>query len=534
MGMRKMLPLLLVLMVLASGCLFKPPAEVKFSIDKTAVPPGGTFHLIVNVNNTGKVGLVGATLILGNDDFHIVQEPSFPEVLKVGQSVQLVWIIRAPEKPGTYNLQVSLELRDELKRTWTGFYGHFRITVSKEAILPERLLLNVTAPENVNGGSTFTATVTVKNEFKSPVQLLNASFTLLPGMKVVSAPALPPQIEPGKTVTLHYTIRAPFASRNGFITYVLRYFTGGSFGSVAGSFRVTVTWKPWEANDETLLKAYGEEYHWIVDSYLVDEYWVKRFNSTSYVEREKLQPLALKVVGNATSDVEASERIFRWILSNYSLGDTTATLQPDRILPQDRISYVEAQILTTAMLRSLNIPARIVSLFNGTDCTIRPMTEFYTSDGWYVIDFRHGFIGSLDDYLASPYFPRIYQLVTRNHYRIVAQSPIALKGHEHVDVTGEFLEDLENRLTNRVLKRVRPALRSKVTLALSQMPPDERIFALFIFSSAPNGSDLNRILEEWSASKIEKTVKAVYEFYKDMPWKDDFTYYWKIFAGEVP
>ncbi|WP_297496916.1 transglutaminase domain-containing protein [Thermococcus sp.] len=534
MGMRKVLPILLVLIVLASGCLFRPPAEVKFSIDNTAVPPGGTFHLIVTVNNTGKVGLVGATLILGNDGFQIVQEPSFPEILKVGQSVQLVWIIRAPEKPGTYNLQVSLELRDELKRTWTGFYGNFRITVSKEALLPERLLLNVTAPKNVNGGSTFTATVTIKNEFKSPVQLLNASFTLLPGMKVVSAPTLPPQLEPDKSATLRYTIRAPFASRNGFVTYLIRYFTGGSFGSVAGSFRVMVTWKPWEANDETLFKAYGKEYHWIVDSYIVDEYWVKKFNSTSYFDRKNLKPLALRVIGNATSDVDAAERVFHWILSNYSLGDITTTLQPDRILPQDRISYIEAQILATAMLRSLNIPARIVSLFNGTDCTIRPVTEFYTSDGWYIIDFKHGFIGSLDDYLASPYFPRVYQLVTRDHYRIVAQSPIALKGHEHVDVTNEFLGNLEGRLMNRVLERVSPTLRSKVTLALSEMPPGERIFALFIFSSAPNESDLNRILGEWSVDKIEKTVQAVYDFYKNMPWKDNFTYYWKIFAGEVP
>jgi hypothetical protein len=95
---------LLVLIVLASACLFKPPAEVKFSIDTTVVPPGGTFHLIVTVNNTGKVGLVGATLILGNDNFQIVQEPAFPSMLKVGQSTQLVWIVRAPKRPGTYNL----------------------------------------------------------------------------------------------------------------------------------------------------------------------------------------------------------------------------------------------------------------------------------------------------------------------------------------------------------------------------------------------------------------------------------------------
>lgn len=534
MDMRKVFPLLLVLIVVVSGCLFRPPAEVKFSIDKTVIPPGGTFHLIVTVNNTGKVGLVGATLILGNDNFQIVQEPSFPEMLKVGQSVQLVWILRAPEKPGTYSLQVSLELRDELKRTWTGFYSHFRVTVSKEIVPPERLLLNISAPGNVSGGESFPVLISIKNEFSSPVQLINASFTLLPGMKIVSAPTMPPRIDPGKSVTLSYTLKAPFAYRHGFVSCVLKYFTGSSFGSVAGSFRITITWKPWTAGDETLMKAYGSEYHWIVDGPIVDEYWVKRFNSTSYVERESLRPIALKVIGNASSDVEAAERVFNWVTSSYSLGDTTATLQPDRILTQDRISYIEAQILTTAVLRSLNVPARIVSLFNGTDCTIRPITEFYTADGWYVIDIKHGFIGTLDEYLASPYFPRIYQLVTRKHYRIVAQSPVALTGHEHVDVTAQFIDNLENRLTNQVLKRVRPSLRSKVTLVLANMPPDERTFALFIFSSAPNGGDLNRILEEWSVSKIEKTVKAVYQFYRNMSWRDDFTYYWKIFAGEVP
>ncbi len=533
MGMRKALPVLLVLIVLASGCLFRPPAEVKFSIDKTTVPPGGTFHLIVTVNNTGKVGLVGATLILGNDNFQIVQEPSFPEMLKVGQSVQLVWILRAPEKPGTYSVQVSLELRDELRRTWTGFYSHFTITVSKELLAPERLLLSIDAPKNVGGGESFSVLVRIKNEFRSPVQLINGSFTLLPGMKVVSAPAMPHRIDPGKSVTLNYTLKAPFAYRNGYVSYVLRYFTGSSFESTARSFRITVTWRPWEEGDETLMQAYGKEYHWIVDGLLVDEYWVKRFNSSSRVDGERLRPVALRVIDNASSDVEAAERVFRWVVSNYSLGDTTTTLEPEKILPQDRISYVEAQILTTALLRSLNIPARIVSLFNGTDCTIRPITEFYTADGWYVLDIRHGFIGTLDEYLASPYFPRIYQLV-RNGHRVVAQSPLTLTGHEHVDVTAQFTEDLENRLTNQVLKRVRPNLRSKLTLVLANMPPEERTFALFIFASAPNGGDLNRILEEWSVSKIEKTVKALYEFYRSMQWRDDFTYYWKIFAGEVP
>jgi hypothetical protein len=423
-------------------------------------------------------------------------------------------------------------LRDELKRTWTGFYGHFLVTVSKETLQPERVLLKVKAPEEITGGQQFPVSVTVVNEYNTSIQLVNASFTPLPGMKLVRAPALPPTLEPGENVTLNYTLTAPFAYRDGFVSYVLKYFASQT-RSIAESFRVTVVWEPWNASDETLMKAYGGEYHWIIDGYLVDGYWVKKFNSTSYINRESLALIGLKVINGSRSDVDAAGKVFNWILSNYSLGDVTTTLQPEKILPQDRISYAEAQILATAILRSVNIPARVVTLFNGTDCTIMPITEFYTTDGWYVIDFRHRFIGTLDSYVASPYFPRIYQLVTKGQYRIVAQSPLTLVGHEHIDVTAQFTDNLENRLVNQVLERVRPNLRSKLTLLLGEMPSDERIFALFLFSSAPS-NDLNRILDEWSANKIEKTVKAVYEFYKDMPWKEDFTYYWKIFAGEVP
>jgi len=532
--MRKtLLPLLLILMVFASGCLFKPPAEVTFSVDRTTVPPGGTFHLIVTVNNTGKVGLVGATLILSNENFQIVQEPKFPSLLKVGQSVQLVWILRAPEKPGTYNLQVSLELRDELKRTWTGFYGHFRITVSKDINPPEEVRVNVTAPSTVRGGESFHVLVRLENRFNTPVQIVEANFTLLPGMEVVSAPTIPGQLGPGENVTLEYVIRAPFAYRNGFVSYIVKYSVYGYIKSVVKSFHMETIWKPWTANETTLREAYGLQYHWITSDYLVDAYWMRKFNSSSYFNPDNLRPVALRVIDNSTSDVAAAYRIYHWIVSNYSLGDTTATLEPEKILPQDRISYLEAQILATAMLRSIDIPARIVSLYNGTDCTLRPMTEFYTSDGWYVIDFRHGFIGPLDSYIASPYFPKVYQLVTRDGYRIVAQNPMVLVGHEHVDVTNQFMDNLENRLMNEVLNRVSPNLRSKFTLVLANMDPGERLYALFLFASAPQG-ELNNVLATWSTDKIEKTVKALYDFYRNIPWKDNFTYYWKIFIGEVP
>jgi len=533
MTMRKALLPILVLMVLASGCLFKPPAEVTFSVDRTTVPPGGTFHLIVTVNNTGKVGLVGATLILGNENFRIVQEPTFPSMLRVGQSVQLVWILRAPEKPGTYSFQVSLELRDELKRTWTGFYGHFRIVVSQDVKPPQEVNVNVSAPSLVRGGEEFPITVTIENKFDGQIQIVEANFTLLKGMSIVSAPAVPFRVEPGQRLVLRYTVRAPFAYRDGFVSYVLRYSVYGYMRSVAKSFPLVVTWTPWNASEDELIRAYGGEYRWIRETYVVDAYWTKKVNSSSHFEVSHIRPVALQVIGNASSDVEAARRIFEWITSNYSLGDTTATLEPEKILPQDRISYAEAQILATAMLRSINVPARIVSLYNGTDCTLRPITEFYTSDGWYVIDVKHGFFGPLNAYIASPYFPRLYQLVTRYEYRAVAQNPMTIIGHEHVDTTAQFTSNIEDVLMNEVLGRVSPNLRAKVTLVLANMEPGERLYALFLFASAPQ-DELNNVLATWSNSKIEKTVKALYEFYRYIPWKDDFTYYWKIFIGEVP
>ncbi len=87
-----------VLLVVASGCLFKPPAQVTFSVDKTSVYPGGIFHIIVTINNTGKVGITGVTLVLSRDDFRILQEPEFPKVLKVGEATQLIWVVQAPRK----------------------------------------------------------------------------------------------------------------------------------------------------------------------------------------------------------------------------------------------------------------------------------------------------------------------------------------------------------------------------------------------------------------------------------------------------
>ncbi len=534
MGMeKKLLIIAIVLLVVTSGCLFKPPAEVRFSIDRTTVPPGGTLHLMVLVNNTGKVGLTGATLVLGDDNFQILQEPRFPDVLPVGKAIQLVWILRAPFRPGYYNLKVSLELTDELKRTWTGFYGQFRVLVSEEAPLPGEVELNITGPGEIQAGKTAVITVTMRNTLEIPVTPVDLRLDLLKGMVVVGADTLPEKIPGGGKVALKYTVKAPYAHREGYISAILRYRVENTERSIVGSLPVEVVWTPWNEDEDVLREAYGLKYHWIVDRYLVDGYWAEKYNSTPVFEGGELRNLTMGIVAGSKSERQAAESILRWMTSRYSLGDTTSTLEPAKILPQDRISYAEGQILLTAMLRSINIPARIVTLYRGLDCTKRPITEFYTADGWHVVDIKHDFVGSLDEYLASPYFPRLYQLITEDGYHIVAQNPVRLEGHEHVDVTGDFMANLEDRLLAVVKSRLRPELRSKLMVVMNDLDENERLYALFLFSSAPSEEELNRVFEEYSAKRIEKNVKTMYEFYRGMEWSDDFTRYWRIFAGEV-
>ncbi|ASJ07573.1 transglutaminase-like domain-containing protein [Thermococcus pacificus] len=534
MGMKRILLVFpLLVLVMASGCLFKPPAEVRFSLDRTTVAPDDTIHVIVLINNTGKVGLTGANLVLGDSNFQILQEPKFPDVLPVGETAQLVWILKAPPTPGHYNLKLSLELTDELKRTWTGFYGQFLVTVSNKTPPRGELKLDVLGPETLRGGEVSNLSVTITNPLDVPIELTNIKLDLLEGMKVLSVSTMPETIHEGKTISLKYTVKAPYAYREGYISAVLRYRIGDMEKSVVKSVPLRVVWTPWNESEETLKEAYGLKYHWITDSYLVDGYWAEKYNSTPVFERSELRKKTLGVIGAAESEVQAAEAIYRWMMHTYSFGDTTSTLEPDRILLQDRISYAEGQILMTAMLRSIDIPARIVTLYNGTDCTRRPITEFYTVDGWYVVDIEHGFVGSLDEYLASPYFPRLYQMITGEGYRLVAQSPTELRGHEHVDVTGDFIADLEDRLLTVINGRLQPELRSKLMVVMNNLDENERLYALFLFSSAPSDDDLNRVIEEYSTKRIEQNVKTMYEFYRGMEWSDDFTRYWRIFAGEV-
>ena len=530
---RNVIVALLIFIIGASGCLFKPPAEVQFSVDKTVVNPGDTIHLIVFVNNTGKVGLTGATLIIKSEDFKILQEPQFPQVLPVGKSIQLVWILQAPTRPGVYDLKVSLELNDELKRTWTGFYSQFRITVSTEVPATSPIEVKITSPNLTTGGSITKVKVSIRNTADLDVSIDDVSLTLLPGMEVVNHTEVPVKLGAGKTASVYYWIRAPYAYREGYISALVKYTVGDSKRSLAKSAFIKVIWRPWTESEAVLKEAYRNNYQWLYGRFLVDEYWVKKYNSTPLFESAELRKVALPIVNSSDSEVEAAQKLYEWVKASYKIGGNTTTLNTGEMLNKSTLSVTEAQLLLTGLLKSVNIPARVVTLYNGTDCTINPITEFYTADGWDVIDVRQGIVGSVDEFIASRRFPRIYQLVTENGYRIVAQAPQEMSGHEHVDVTPYFLIDLQDRLFKQVSQKVKPELRSKLSLVMDGLDENEALYTLFLFSAAPS-DELNSVLEKYSVKEIQETIKPIYDFYWGVPWSWDFGKYWRIFMEGLP
>jgi len=519
----------LLVIVLASGCLYRPPAEVKFSVDRTTVNPGGTIHVVIVVNNTGKVGLTDAALIIKSGGFTILQEPRFPKFLPVGKSVRLVWILQAPGKPGKYDLKLSLELTDELKRVWTGFYAQFLITVSEKTVPnPNPINVTLSVPKVTRAGSVGTINVTLVNRGSTPVDIDYVNLTLLPGMKFIHEAKVPSQVPKEGTVKLVYYVREPYAYRKGYVSVIVKYSVGDGSNDVIESRQMEVVWRPWNATLEALKSAYGSNYQWLNNTRVVDAYWVHKYNSSSSFSLERIRVVALPIVENETSEEGAARALYRWVVDHYAIGGRTTTLKPAKMLEGYTLSYPEAQILLTAMLRSVNIPARLVTLYNGTDCTMDPLTEFYTADGWDVIDVSHGIVGlgSVDDYVASPYFPRVYQLVTQKGYRIVAQAPQTMVGHEHVDVTAYFMIDLQERLLNKVSQRVEPQLRSKLNLVLDGFDDNGELYTLFLFASAPP-DQLNQVLEHNNVGSIQRTIRALYEFYWNVPWSNNFT--WKVF-----
>jgi len=522
--------LLLLLIIFASGCLIKQPAVVTFDVDRTVVKAGGTFHIIVTINNTGKVAFVDANLMINNRNFKILQKPGFPAPLKVGQKAELVWIVKAPDKPGVYTIGVPLELVDELHRTWKGFYHEFTITVvEEESEIPSgELYVDLKMPGIIEGGKLFNITLELRNVGAAPIELSEVSLKLPDGLRMINQTKIPQKLKSGESYSLVYQIKAPYQYLDGYITVIVFYFENNVKRKEIKSEHLEVIWRPWFADNETLREAYKDNYYWIKNRYLVDGYWIERFNSMPYadVNRSYVIPIIL----GSKSEVDAGRRIYAWIVERYKFGDTTASIDPQKILQQNKISYAEGQLLYTALMKSINVPARIISLYNGTDCTIRSLSEFYSGGKWYVVDFRHGFIGSREEYIATPYFPRIYQLLTQGNYKLVAQAPEELRGHEHIDVGPDYLANLKDKLTTEIEKRLNPMLKTKLTLMLNGMNENEQIFALFILASAPE-KELNEMLIKYDYRDIAKTLRALYEFYKDKPWPDDFRKYWYILRG---
>ncbi|USS40205.1 transglutaminase-like domain-containing protein [Thermococcus aggregans] len=526
----KLIPIVLAFLVLSSGCLIKEPAKVDISIDKTAVKVGDVFHVVVKVNNTGKVAIIGVNLYINNPDFRILQRPSLDAPLKVGDVAELIWIVQAPSKPGRYMVKASVEVVDELQRTWGGFYKELVMNVvENESEIPAFGVLStsVAAPEEVEGGNEFEVKITLKNTGNAPVTVREVSLNLLDGMEVIKEPDVPVNVLPKREYTLIYVIKAPYKPEEGYLTISVVYSENGNEKRELKNKFIKVIWRPWNYDDGTLRLAYGEEYYWIALPYLVDGFWKEKFNSTSRIDRELLRNESISLVKNATSEVEAAKAVYNMIKSRYSFGDITTTTNPTNILPQNKISYEEGTLLFTGILRSLNIPARVVTLYNGNDCTENVISEFYSAGKWYVVDFKKGFFGSREEYMATPYFPRIYQMVTNELYNLVAQAPEEEEGHEHVDVSPEYLANIEDSLKEVVLERLNPTLRPKLSVVLIDMNQNERIFTLFLFASAPQG-ELNLVFQKADPKNLAKNVDALYNFYKDKQWPENFREYWNI------
>ncbi len=529
--MRRIL-LPLIILVLALGCLYKAPYSIKASVEGSAVSPGEVFYIIVDFNNTGKVAFVGMEdLSQIPDGFMVLQEPQFPKLLKVGESVQLVWMIKAPTAPGAYPIKLRLNFVDELNRKWFE-YHEFLITVVASNPPPPspepkegHLTVKLASPREVLGGEEFEVEVSLSNEGEGDVRVEGVGLHLPGGLKVVSSPVFPLELEPHEDKRVVYAVRAPYSTLEGYMTLVVSYDEGGGMEKKPLSAPIRVVWQPWK-NEGALEEAYGDNYRWIANPYVVDGYWARKYNADIVGDVESLRNVALPIVENASSEVEAGERLYGWIKENYVLGDNTTAVDPVKVLPQRKISYAEADILFVGLMKAVNVPARLVTLYDGKDCTARPVAEFYAGGKWYVVNFERDFFGELGDYMASPYFPRLYQLLGEG-YMAVSFNPITLAGHEHVDVSAHLLEGVEDAIFKKVGERLTPNSRLQFEKVINSLDDNDKLFALFLFASAPR-EELNYVLSHYPTGDIVKGVEVIHEFYKGKPYPEDFGKYWNV------
>ncbi|MFA4640657.1 transglutaminase domain-containing protein [Pyrococcus kukulkanii] len=523
----KHLKLIVVIIIsLSLGCLIRPPAEVKFELDTNVIEPGGTFHLIVTINNTGKVGILGANLQIEGDDFIVVQSPELTSPLKVGESTKLIWTIKGPVIPGTYTLKAYLDIIDELHRIWRGNIYETTIKVVSKIHQNSKVDVKILAPNQTYGGKIITVPIVVTNNLQYEIRVVNLDVNL-GDLKVIEAPKGPMTILPNSTHTFPLKVKTPPEFERARIFVILEYSSPGGIGKKVSEKEITVLWQPWMLSEEEIREAYGNTSKWIFGDSIVDRYWENVYGSTSIINRKTLREGILPLVNDSKSDIEATKAIFNYIFTHFTFEDKgISTLNPQVLQNSTTLSPIEANLLMVAYLRSINVPARIVSVYNGVDCTEFPFVEAYISGKWYVIDFNHMFFGTREEFISSRWFPAIYQEIGIFNNKLVAVKPGG-DPHNHEDLSQLYLgitkESLLNALYNRLDKRTYMKIKELLALLDSE---NERIFALFLFSSG-NPDEVENLLNTVNVEKLSGTIKAFYEFYYDIKWEEDFRVYWE-------
>ncbi|CAB50480.1 transglutaminase domain-containing protein [Pyrococcus abyssi] len=518
--------IVVILATLMLGCLIKPPANVKFDVDKTTIPPGGIFHVIATINNTGKVGITNVKLNVEGGEFLIIQNPKIENPIKVGESEKLIWTIKGPKTPGTYQFKAYLDIVDELKRVWRGITFEVQIKVTPGIREVSGVSASIKAPSEIQGGRNFNITIELLNNYSVPIRINSVDLTS--GALSIVKKYIPDRIDGKSKGDIIVTLRAPPAYRVQRIYVIVEYSGPGISGRVIKEREITIVWKPWDFSLDSIERIYGNLTEWIEYNKIVDGYWEWVFNSDSEIKNRTLfRRDVAQIISISNSDLEAAKGVYNYIITNYVLEKRkTGTLDPQEIRKRSSVTPIEADILMVAYLRSLNIPARIVSIYSPPDCTHYPFVEAYLSGKWYVIDFSHMFFGTREEFIASRWYPRIYQQVTVFKSSLVALKP-SLSGHDHEDISQEYINITEASLLDALSKKLDAETFLKVKTLIDGIDSkEEKIFAMFLFSSG-DPREVRMLIDKAKMSSLRNTIDAFYEFYRDVPWEDDFRIYWE-------
>ncbi|AAL80584.1 hypothetical protein PFDSM3638_02285 [Pyrococcus furiosus DSM 3638] len=526
--MRHLKILVVMMVLLGLGCLIKSPAQVRFSLDKTVVTPGEYFYIVVEVNNTGKFAIVDVNLNIEGEGFLVVQRPSLTSPIKVGEATKLIWVVKAPPVPGVYPVKIYVDIKDELNRVWKGFIYETTIKVESSSNSEQKVKVEAILPEEIYGGSEFNISLIIKNN--NPVPITISKIDIIAGkIKVVNTSFQKDiVVMPASSVKVVYTFQVPHQTFQDTIFFLVEYKSPETgIAKVVKNISIRATLKPWLLNETILRDLYKEVSQWIFYDKIVDGYWEWIYNSDSTINRTYFREKILKTLETSDSDLEAGNAIFNYLITHHIFSERIVrTLNPQEIDKTPSISPIEGNILAVAYFRSANLPARIIALYNNIECTESPITEVYLEGKWFVIDLGHTYFAPRDEYIASRWFPRIYQLITQKNYRIVALKPAPILEHSHEDITEEYVAGIEDVIEEQLQERLDRETYSKVIRIVDSLETkEERIFALFLFSSA-EPQEIKTLLSKASLENIAKTIKALYQFYYDIEWEEDFRVYW--------